>query len=83
MPIISISQLDPRPLWGTLIELQASTSHYIHQVWHTLLSPSPQSLVNLCNGPPSLSPLDTKVIHGIFPRMGYAYMSCLEAFVLD
>jgi hypothetical protein len=61
MPIILVFPLDLRPPWGTLIEFQASTNHYIHQTWHTLPSPSLQSLVNLHNGPPSFSPL-AKVI---------------------
>jgi len=30
MPIILVFPLDPRPPWGTLIELQALASHYIH-----------------------------------------------------
>jgi hypothetical protein len=30
MPIVLISSLDPKPPWGTLIELQASTNPYIH-----------------------------------------------------
>ncbi len=62
MVINLVSPLDPRPPWGTLIEFQALTNHYIHQAWHTLPSLSPQSLVNLGNGPPGLSPLDTRVI---------------------
>jgi hypothetical protein len=63
MPIIPIFPLDLRPpIWGTLIKFQALTNHYIHQTWHTLLSPSPQSFVNIGNGPPGLSPLDIKVI---------------------
>jgi hypothetical protein len=62
MLIILVFPLDPRPPWGTLIKFQASTSHYIHETWHTLPSVSAQSYVNLGNGPPSLSPLDTKVI---------------------
>jgi hypothetical protein len=70
MPIIPISPLDLRPPWGTLIKLQASTSHYIHQAWHTLPSPSPQSLMNLGNGPLGLSPLDTRVIQWDIPEDG-------------
>jgi len=62
MPIIPIFPLDPRPPCGILIEFQALATHYIHQAWHALLSPSPQSLVNLGNGPLGLNPLDTKVI---------------------
>jgi hypothetical protein len=84
MLIILVFPLDPRPPWGTLTKLHASASHYIHQAWHTLSSPSPQSFVNLGNGPLGLSPLATRVLFiGIFSRMGYAYLSCLEALVLD
>jgi hypothetical protein len=36
---IEASTLDPSPPRGTLIKLQALTNHFIHQVWHTLLSP--------------------------------------------
>ncbi len=61
MLVIPISPLDPRPQWGKLIELQALASHYIHQAWHILPSPSPQSLVNLGNGPLGLNPLDPRV----------------------
>jgi hypothetical protein len=68
--IILISPLDPRPPWSTLTELQASACHYIHQAWHILPSPNPQSLVNLGNGPPSLSPLDTRVIQWDIPKDG-------------
>jgi hypothetical protein len=62
MPIIPIFPMDPRPPWGTLIELQTLVNHYIHKTWHVLPSPSPQSLVNLGNGPLGLNPLDTRVI---------------------
>jgi hypothetical protein len=63
MTFILISTLDPRLPWGTLIELQTLTIHdYIHQAWHILPSPNPHSFVHVNNGPPSLSPLDTKVI---------------------
>jgi len=62
MPIIPIFPLDPRPPWGILIKLQTLASHYINQAWHALPSPSPQSLVNLGNGPLGLNPLDTRVI---------------------
>jgi hypothetical protein len=41
MPIVLIYLLDPKPPWGTLTKLQASTSPYIHQAWHNLLSPNP------------------------------------------
>jgi hypothetical protein len=44
------SRLDPRQPWGTLIEFQISTSHYIHQVWHILLSPNPHSFVDFAMG---------------------------------
>ncbi len=70
MPIIPISPLDPRPPWATLIKLQALGSHYIHQAWNIMLSPSPQSLVNLGNGPLGLSPLNTRVIHWDIPKDG-------------
>jgi hypothetical protein len=62
MPIIPLFPLDLKLPWGILTKLQASTSHYIYQAWHILPSPSPQSFMNVGNGPPSLSPLDTKVI---------------------
>jgi hypothetical protein len=35
-----------------------------------MLSPSPQSLVNLGNGPLGLSPLNTRVIHWDIPKDG-------------
>jgi hypothetical protein len=41
MPSVLISLLDPKPPWGTLTKLQTLVSHYIHQVWHNWLSPSP------------------------------------------
>jgi hypothetical protein len=41
VPIVLIYSLDPKPPCGTLIELQASASPYIHQTWHNLLSPNP------------------------------------------
>jgi hypothetical protein len=56
------STLDPRPPWGTLTKFQSSTSHYIHQVWHALSSPSSHSFVDFGNGPLGLSPLYNKVI---------------------
>jgi hypothetical protein len=62
MLIILVFPLDPRPPLGTLIKFQASTSHYIHETWHILPSLNAQSSMNLGNGPPSLSPLDSKVI---------------------
>jgi len=62
MPIIPISPLDLRPPYDILIEFQALASHYVHQAWHVMPSPSPQSLVNLGNGPLGLNPLDIKVI---------------------
>ncbi len=70
MSIIHVSPLDPRPPWGTLTELQALTSHYIHQTWHILSSPSPQSLMNLGKGLLNLSPLDTRVIKWDIPKDG-------------
>jgi hypothetical protein len=77
MPIIPISPLDLKPPWGTLTKFQALDSHYIHRAWHILPSPSPQSLMNLGNGPPSLSPLDIKVIQCDIPKDG---MCLLELF---
>jgi len=62
MPIIPISLLDHGPPCSILIEFQALVSHYIHQAWHALPSPNPQSFMNLGNGPLGLNPLDTKVI---------------------
>ncbi len=62
MLIIPIFPLDPKLPWGTLNELQASTNHYVHHAQHLLLSPNPCSLLNVSNGPPNLSPLDTRII---------------------
>jgi len=59
IPLISIFPLDPRSTWGTLTKFQTLISHYIH---HILLSPRPHSLMDASNGPPRLSPLDTKII---------------------
>ncbi len=70
MPIIPIFPIDPRPPWGILIEFQTLVSHYIHQAWHAWPSPSPQSLVNLGNGPLGSNPLDTKVIQWDIPKDG-------------
>jgi hypothetical protein len=68
--IILIFPLDPWPPWGTLNEFQSSINHYIHQVWHTLPSPSPCSLMDVNNGPPSLSPLYTKIFQWDIPKDG-------------
>ncbi len=70
MPIIPISPLDPRPPCSILIEFQALANHYIHQAWHILPSPSPQSFVNLGNGPLGLNPLDIKIIKWDIPKDG-------------
>ncbi len=70
MPIIQVFPLDLRPPWGTLIEPQALANHYIHQAWHTLSSPSPQSPMNLGKGPLGLSPLDIRVIEWDIPKDG-------------
>jgi len=70
MSIILVFPLDLRPPWGTLTKFQALVSHYIHETWHTLPSLSAQSFVNLGNGPPCLSPLDTKVIYWDIPKHG-------------
>lgn len=32
IPLIQASTLHPKPPWGTLTKLQASTNHFIHQV---------------------------------------------------
>ncbi len=83
MPIIPISPLDPRPPWGTLTKFQTTTSCYIHDAWHNLPSPSSQSLINVGHGPPRSNPLDTRLFNGMFRRMGYAYLNCLEALIMD
>jgi len=70
MPIIPIFPMDPKPPWRILIELQTLANHYIHQAWHALPSPSPQSLVNFGNGPLGLNPLDTRVIQWDIPKDG-------------
>ncbi len=70
MIIIPIFPLDPWPPWGVLNEFQSSISHYIHQVWHTLPSPSLCSLMDVSNGPPSLSPSDTKIFQWDIPKDG-------------
>ncbi len=68
--LIQISTLDPNPPWGTLIKLQALAIHFIHQVWHLLPSLSPQTFVDVGNGPFGLNPLDTRVIHWEIPKDG-------------
>jgi hypothetical protein len=70
MLIIPMFPSDPKLPWGILTKFQASTNQYIYQAWHTLPSPSPQSFMNVGNGPPSLSPLDTKVIQQDIPKDG-------------
>lgn len=67
---IQVSTLDPNPPWGTLIKLQALALHFIHQVWHILPSLSPQTFVDVGNGPLDLSPLDIGVIHWEIPKDG-------------
>ncbi len=49
-------------------ELQVLTRHYVHQVWHILLSPSPQIFVDPSHEPPSLWPLDFRVIQWHIPK---------------
>jgi hypothetical protein len=61
-PFIQDSSCNPPPLWGTMSEFHALTRYYIHQAWHTLLSPNPHSLVDLGHGPLGLRPLDFRVI---------------------
>ncbi len=76
---VQVSTLDPDPPWGTLIKLQALATHFIHQVWHILPSPSPQTFVDVGNGPLGLNPLDIGVIHWDTSKDGI----CLfEALVL-
>jgi hypothetical protein len=71
MEFIPISTLDPKKPWGTLSKLQTLAIHdYIHQAWHILPSPNPHSFVHVDNGPPGLSPLDTKVIQWDIPKDG-------------
>jgi hypothetical protein len=59
---IQASTLDPSSPWGTLIKVHASTIHFIHHSWHTSLSPSSHTFVDVGNGLPRLNPLNTRVI---------------------
>jgi hypothetical protein len=53
-PFIQGSSHDYPPSWGTSSKFQTSTKHYIHQAWHTHMSPSPQVPIDPGHGPPSL-----------------------------
>ncbi len=73
MPINPFFPLDPKPPWGTLNELHSLANHYIHQVSHILLSLNHVhcSLMGVNNGPPSLNPLNNKIIQWNMPTWKY------------
>jgi hypothetical protein len=47
MPFIQDSTFDHNTLGGMLTKLQALANHFIHQVWHILLSSSPHTLMDV------------------------------------
>jgi hypothetical protein len=56
-----------------LNELHSLANHYIHQVSHILLSLNHVhcSLMGVNNGPPSLNPLNNKIIQWNMPTWKY------------